>query len=201
MEPAQFAIITSIFTLGGLIGALAAGPFATKYGRRPPLQIAAIFFVLGPLLSALTPNIPLFGVGRFLSGVGSGAALVIVPIYISEVVPADRKGSFGALTQITINVGILLAQVLGFFMSYGALWRGVLGVAGGIAALQAAGLLAVVESPRWTAQKGRTGAAARALGKIRGTQNVEEEIDSWGPTGAEGEGNNTSLSMPTSKSR
>lgn len=183
MDTPTFAIVTSIFTLGGLIGALSAGPLSTAYGRLPPLRLASIFFLLGPVLSALAPNIGFLVTGRFLSGVGSGAALVIVPIYIGEIAPMASKGSFGALTQITINVGILLAQVLGFFMNYDAMWRVVLAVAGLLAVVQAVGLLVVVESPKWLASKEKVAVGRRILQRIRGGTDIEPEVAHWGNGG------------------
>ena len=187
MDAPSFAIVTSIFTLGGLIGALSSGPLSTAYGRLLPLRLASIFFVLGPLLSALAPNFGFLVAGRFLSGVGSGAALVIVPIYIGEIAPVASKGSFGALTQITINVGILLAQVLGYFLSYGVMWRVVLAVAGGLAVVQAVGLFGVVESPKWLASKDMVTVAKGILQRIRGNADIEGEVAHWG-NGGDAEG-------------
>ena len=114
-------------------------------------------------------------VGRFVSGLGAGAAIVVVPIYISEIAPPERKGTFGALTQVTINVGIVVAQVLGYFLSYGQMWRVVLGVAGGIALVQGVGLVGVCESPQWLGSQGRSKAAMEILGRIRGGE-VHEEV-------------------------
>ena len=187
MDDPSFAIVTSIFTLGGLLGALSSGPISTAYGRLLPLRLASVFFVLGPLFSALAPNMGVLVTGRFLSGVGSGAALVIVPIYIGEVAPTASRGLFGSLTQITINVGILLAQVLGFFLNYGAVWRVVLAVAGGLAVVQAAGLFGVVESPKWLASREKMALAKRILQRIRGDTDIEPEVAHWG-NGGDGEG-------------
>ena len=186
MTSAQFAIVSSIYTVGGLFGALTSGPLATKYGRVLPMRLGALFFIVGPILSSLAPSIPVISLGRFISGIGAGAAIVVVPIYISEISPKESKGLFGALTQITINVGILISQVLGYFLSYGDMWRVVLGVAGGIAVAQGLGLVAVCESPEWLVARGNKGKAKKILGRIRGGD-VQEEVGRWG-TAQEGHG-------------
>ncbi len=181
MNPTEFGLVTSIYTPGGLLGALSAGPCATKYGRLLTMRLATIFFTLGPVLEALAPSIWVMSVGRFLSGVGAGAAIVVVPIYIAEVAPPTEKGLFGALTQIMINVGILIAQLLGYFLSKGSLWRIVLAVAGGIGLLQMAGLFLVPESPKWLVDHGRSPQARRIVQKISGSDaDVEEEVEGWG---------------------
>ena len=193
MTDAQFAFVSSVYTVGGLIGALAAGPLSSHKGRLFPLRLTTVFHILGPLLSALAPSLPIMSIGRFLSGLGSGASLVVGPIYISEIAPQSSKGLFGALTQIMINLGILIASVLGYFLSYGSMWRVVLAVAGGVAAVQFLGLLFVVESPKWLAMNGEVGEAKKIMARIRGKENFEDDVEDMGMT-EEGQGMWTPMS-------
>lgn len=145
------------------------------------MRLTTLFFALGPVLEALAPSIWVMSIGRLLSGVGAGAAIVVVPIYIAEVAPPTAKGLFGALTQIMINVGILIAQLLGYFLSKGSLWRIVLAIAGGIGLLQMAGLFLVPESPKWLVDHGRSPQARAIEQRIRGADtDVQEEVESWG---------------------
>ncbi|KAI9838387.1 MAG: hypothetical protein M1819_005655 [Sarea resinae] len=186
MNATMFGLVSSIFTLGGLLGALAAGPCATRFGRLPTMRATTAFFVAGPLFAALSSNVGLMAAGRFLAGLGAGAAVVVVPIFISEVAPPKEKGVFGALTQVMINVGILIAQLLGYFLSYGQYWRIILAVAGGLGLVQLAGLLIVPESPKWLADHGRAQKAKKSLRKIRGRDiDIEEEVSGWGAENAE----------------
>lgn len=176
----QFAIVSSIYTLGGLLGALAGGPLCNKYGRLLTMRLTTIFLIIGPILESLAPSIALLSFGRFFSGIGSGAALVVVPIYISEVAPPNEKGFFGSLTQIMVNVGILLAQVLGYFLSRDNLWRIILAVAGGIGLLQLLGLAIVPESPKWLAEHRSPQRAREILRKMRGRKaDLEDECAAW----------------------
>ena len=182
MDPLQFGLVSSFFTLGGLVGALCGGPVTTNYGRLKAMLVAAVFAAVGPVFEALATNIALFTIGRFIAGLGAGAATVIVPIYISEIAPPGQKGFFGSFTQVMINVGILITQFLGLFLSKGQLWRIILGVGGAIAVLQFVGLLlAGQESPKWLADNGRPGAAKRVLRIMRGHEaNIDEEVMGWG---------------------
>lgn len=182
MNSAQFGVVSSFFTLGGLIGALSAGPVTSKYGRLRAMILASLFAAVGPVFEALATNIGVFTVGRLIAGLGAGAATVIVPIYISETAPPHQKGFFGSFTQVMINFGILIAQVLGYFLSRGQLWRIILGVGGAIALAQTAGLvLGGQESPKWLADNGKASRAKRALRKLRGHEaNVDEEVEGWG---------------------
>lgn len=182
MDSLQFGLVSSFFTLGGLIGALSGGPVATKYGRLRSMILYAGFAAIGPAFEATATNVGLFTAGRFIAGLGAGASTVVVPIYISEIAPPHQKGFFGSFTQVMINFGILITQLLGLFLSRGQLWRIILGVGGAIAILQAVGLvLGGQESPKWLADNGRPARAKRVLKKLRGhSANIDEEVSGWG---------------------
>ena len=182
MSEAAFATISSVFTVGGLIGALASGPYASKRGRLPAMRATAIIYVVGALVEALAGSVPAMAVGRLVSGVGAGASTVIVPLYISEIAPPNERGLFGAMTQVSINIGILATQTLGFFLSYGNAWRWILGVGVCLSGTQVLGLFVVPESPAWLAAHGDPTAAKRTLQRIRGSGfDIHDETATWAP--------------------
>lgn len=181
MTEAAFATVSSIFTLGGLVGALAAGPFCSSRGRLPAMRLTAIVYLIGSGIETIATSLPIMAVGRTLTGVGAGASTVIVPLYISEIAPPAERGFFGFFTQISVNVGILLTQTLGYFLSYGSAWRWILGTGVIIAAAQGTGLLVVPESPAWLAcQKGEVLRGRRILQRIRGKDvSLDSEVAAW----------------------
>ncbi|KAI0179403.1 general substrate transporter [Hypoxylon sp. FL1284] len=180
MDDAQFAVVSSMFTLGGLAGALGSGPIASARGRLLAMRLTSLFYAAGSVVETLGSSIAMLAVGRVLSGVGAGAATVIVPIYISEVAPPRERGTFGAMTQVSINVGILATQTMGYFLSYGAAWRWILAAGILVAAAHGAGLLLVPESPAWLAANRSPAQARRVLQRIRGHHyDVAEETAAW----------------------
>lgn len=97
-------------------------------------------------------------IGRFFNGLCIGIASAQVPVYISEVAPANKRGRVVGAQQWAITWGILIM----YFVAYGSsfldgtkAWR----VPWGIQALPAAflfiGLIFTPESPRWLARKDR----------------------------------------------
>lgn len=180
MNSTQWGAVGSMYTLGGLLGALSAGPLAGRYGRRITMLLTTIFFTLGPLFEAASPSIEVLAFGRLLSGVGAGASVVVVPIYISEIAPPADKGFFGAFTQIMCNVGILITQLLGYFLSHGQYWRVILATGGFIGLVQSLGLFLSVESPSYLADNGESTKAKRVLRQLRGEgANIDDEIRGW----------------------
>lgn len=183
MTEAQFATVSSVFTVGGLVGALVAGPFCSREGRLLAMRLTAIVFLLGSITETFAPSVAVLAIGRVLNGLSAGASTVIVPLYISEVAPVQSRGFFGAFTQITVNIGILFTQTLGFFLSHGSAWRYILGTGIVLGLVQFVGLLAVPESPAWLAARGGEGKtlqAKRILQRIRGTTvNLDDEVAHW----------------------
>lgn len=182
MTEAAFASISSIFTLGGLVGALASGPIGSRQGRLLAMQYTALTFLAGSVIEAMANSVAVIGLGRLINGLGAGAATVIVPLYISEVAPPNKRGFFGAFTQIGTNIGILSTQTLGYFLSYGSAWRWIMGAGAILAGLHGAGLFVIPESPAWMAAHEGAGIKARAtLQRIRGNGvDVEAEVAAWG---------------------
>ncbi|KAI4862610.1 general substrate transporter [Hypoxylon rubiginosum] len=185
MEDAQFAVVSSMFTLGGLAGALGSGPIASAKGRLLAMRLTSLFYIAGSIVETLGASVAMLAAGRVLSGVGAGAATVIVPIYISEVAPPRERGTFGAMTQVSINVGILATQTMGFFLSYGSAWRWILAAGIAIGAVQGLGLLLVPESPAWLAANKSVVQARRVLQRIRGRHyDIAEETAAWDDSSA-----------------
>ncbi len=184
MNDAQYAVVSSMFTLGGLFGALTSGRLASARGRLFVMRLTSIFFAAGSVVETFAGSIAVMSMGRILAGVGAGAATVIVPLYISEVAPPAERGMFGAMTQVSINVGIVLTQTLGYFLSHGSAWRWILGAGVLVAVAQGFGTLFVPESPAWLAANKNAAHARRTLQRIRGRNyDIAEEVSTWGGAG------------------
>ncbi|KAG0122859.1 transporter-domain-containing protein [Tuber indicum] len=173
---AQFGLASSVLAIGGLVGSVLAAPAMNAFGRKKILISSASVFGLAGICKASAGGAAALTVGRFLGGMAAGTAAVIVPIYINELAPPNYKGAFGALTQISINLGILSSQVLGVFLEQDDQWRIILLAGGLIGLLQAVGLMFIPESPSFLVAMGDIEQARRALIKIRGTEDVEQEL-------------------------
>lgn len=180
MTDSTFSLVVSMLNVGGLIGALLAPKFSDRYGRRLTLFGNTGLLFLGSLSMGVANNLYVLLWGRFLAGVGSGIITVLCSTYIAECVPDDLRGIFGVCNQLGIVTGILVAQVMGMFLSTIPGWRYIL-LTGAVLALVQAGLLPFcVESPRYLAAKpGGYNAAKASLVKLRGSEYVEDEINGW----------------------
>src|SRR5699024_5264711 len=82
--------ITSSVMLGAIFGGAIAGQVSDRIGRRKMILIFAVIFVVGSILSGVSPhNGSLFLISsRILLGLAVGAASALVPAYMSEMAPA-----------------------------------------------------------------------------------------------------------------
>jgi MFS family permease len=117
---------TSCALVGCLVGALVAGGLSDRYGRKRLLILAGGLFVVtgvGVALAADTARLggfTWFVIFRMLGGIGIGLASNISPVYIAEVSPAEVRGKFVSLNQLTIVIGVLAAQCANWAIgSYG----------------------------------------------------------------------------------
>jgi sugar porter (SP) family MFS transporter len=190
---AQIGWANSCALIGCLVGALVAGTLSDKFGRRRLLLVAALLFAVTSLGNALAHNFTIFIAWRMLGGVAIGLASNLSPMYIAEVAPAQMRGKLVAINQLTIVVGILLAQYINWFLvrnlPAGATdefirnswfgqqgWRWMFGLTAAPALLFLLGTIFVPESPRWLAKHGKTERARAVLTKIGGPRYADEAI-------------------------
>lgn len=182
---AQIGWANSCALIGCLVGALVAGALSDKFGRKRLLIVAAFLFAVTSIGNALAHNFTIFISWRILGGVAIGLASNLSPMYIAEVAPAQIRGKLVSINQLTIVIGILLAQYINWFLvrnlPQGATddfirnswfgqqgWRWMFGLTAAPSLLFFLGMLLVPESPRWLAKNGKPERARSILTKIGG---------------------------------
>ncbi|KAA8908199.1 general substrate transporter [Sphaerosporella brunnea] len=181
------SLITSATSFGALFGGLVAGVCADRWGRRAVIWIADALFIIGALWQAWATTVTVMVAGRIIVGVGVGVGSLIVPLYISELAPASHRGRLVVISVLCITVGQLVAYLVGLLL--GERWRWVLGLGALPAAIQAAVMFLMPETPRWQLLRGRRSAAAETLSRVYGTSedskisSLLDEIETGIPTG------------------
>ncbi len=169
-------IIVSAVPGGALIGAICSSKSSLVFGRRKSIIITSILFCLGTLLVVIAPNVMSVIGGRLIMGFAVGLSATIVPMYLAEISPPDIRGTVVFLYQFAITVGILGGFVVNYMFQASASWRAMFAMGLFPSALLGLGMLPLPASPRWLLTKGRQLRARLALQKLRGSQNVDEEI-------------------------
>jgi len=144
--------VAGLLTIGCLVGALFTGNFTEKYGRKRVMIVTALLYIISALGCAFAESLMMLVAFRLLSGLAVGATSVVVPMYISEISPAKKRGRLVSFNQFAITIGILVAYVFDYFLvNQGeSSWRFMLAVPA-IFGIIYLGLLFLnfPESPRW----------------------------------------------------
>lgn len=171
--------ITSAVMLGAIFGGAIAGQLSDKLGRKKMILLSAVIFMLGSVLSAMSPNdgqYYLIAVRVFL-GLAVGASSALVPAYMSEMAPAKMRGRLTGINQMMIVSGMLLSYVMDFLLKdlpENIAWRLMLGLAAVPALILFAGVSFLPESPRFLVKSHRVDDARTVLSYIRDN---DKEID------------------------
>jgi SP family sugar porter-like MFS transporter len=181
--------------VGCIVGALNVGWATEKYGRVKLLMFSALLFFISAIGSAYAANFDQFIIYRLLGGIGMGMASTLSPMYIAEVAPAKLRGRFVSINQLTIVIGILLAQLVNYFIAglhplaeglddvaLLASWHGQHGWKLMFAAEAIPALIFLIamffvpESPRWLLNQGNAKSAQRIISRIGGIDYANKTI-------------------------
>ncbi|EMA45453.1 sugar transporter [Halococcus saccharolyticus DSM 5350] len=181
LSPFLEGVVTSSVLVGAMIGAATGGTLADRFGRRRLTLAGAIVFFVGSFGMALSPTVAWLIVWRVIEGVAVGVASIVGPLLISETAPSDIRGALGFLQQLMITIGILLAYVVNYAFAPEFLgiigWRWMLWFGAVPAAVLAVGTYFLPESPRWLVENDRLDEARGVLARVRGTDDIDEEIE------------------------
>jgi SP family arabinose:H+ symporter-like MFS transporter len=195
LSASQEGFFVSSALLGCIAGVAFSGYLSDTIGRRKVLFIAAFLFIISAVGFAFSEQYFALIFFRILAGMGVGVASNVSPLYISEIAPAQKRGSLVTFYQLAITIGILAAYLSNLFLQRNAaaytgddqnlfhwlfienVWRGMF-LVGVIPALAFALLLLIVpESPRWLVFAGKPGAALAILTRISGEKDAIIELN------------------------
>jgi sugar porter (SP) family MFS transporter len=170
-------LVAAAILAGAVIGALTSPRLSARLGRRTTIMIVASIYSVGVVASALSPNAWCLGLSRLVLGFAVGGSTQIVPTYIAELAPADKRGRLVTYFNVSIGVGILLAAIVGFMLQNLWSWRWMVGVAVVPSLALLFGMTRLPGSPRWLVEQDRIADAREALSWVRETKGeVSREI-------------------------
>ncbi len=172
-------MVVGAVPIGAVAGAWFASHGADRYGRRTLILVSAAVFIGGAIVSAIAPGALILILSRVVIGMGIGVASAVAPVYISELAPADIRGSLVTFFQLAVTVGILVAYLVGYaFTDVDDGWRWMLGLGAVPAIILALGIVRLPRSPRWLMMQDDVEGAREALLRVRpaGAEAIDLEI-------------------------
>ncbi len=160
LTPTEAGALGSYALIGVMVGALLAGAIGDHLGRRRVMLVGITWFSVAMGLSALATDATVFGVLRFLTGIGVGALVATAGALIAEFAPPHRRNVYNAIVYSGVPAGGVLAALLALLAPGGDGWRLLfLFGAAPLALILPFAVLRLPESPKWLLARGD---AARA---------------------------------------
>ncbi len=140
--PSAAQLTITACLIGLAVGQLVAGPLSDRFGRRRPLLMGLVAYLLASLACAFAPSVAALVALRLVQGLAGAAGLVIARAVARDLYEGRRLVLF--FTRLTLISGLapVIAPVLGGQLSRVMSWRGIFVVLAGFGALLlVAGLL------------------------------------------------------------
>ncbi|KAM8915656.1 solute carrier family 2, facilitated glucose transporter member 9 isoform 2-T7 [Spinachia spinachia] len=177
-----WSVTVSIFSIGGLLGALSVSIILKVLGRKGTLLLNNSLALIAALLLTLGERAKSFEmliIGRLIIGVDSGIALSALPMYLGEITPRHIRGSIGQFNSILICLGVFTGQVLGLpeLLGQESRWGYLFAFLALPALLQLCVLPFFPESPRYLLIERKDEARAeKAFQRFLGKKDVSQEL-------------------------
>ena len=165
---------------GACIGAMFNSWSANALSRKRTIQIGAIITVVAAALCGGAVNVAMFMVGRFVSGFGIGVLVTCIPVYQSELAPAEFRGLMVCMHGVMFGVGYSLSSWLNFalfFVQNSTFpWRFPMAFQCVPAIIVLVGSPWLPFSPRWLMSKGREKEAEEVLKKLHSRHGTDDTV-------------------------
>ena len=115
-------LVVSIWELGEGLGPFLVAPLSELFGRLPVYHVGNCLFILCLVASALSCNISMLIVFRFLNGLTT-TSLTLAPSIIGDLFVAEQRGFAMAIAISLQLIGFLAAPTVGGYIAQAKGWR------------------------------------------------------------------------------
>jgi MFS family permease len=168
----DIGIANSLYLAGAVIGALGFGWLTDRIGRRKLFFVTLALYLTATAATALSWNIEVFALFRFLTGAGIGGEYTAINSTIQELVPARYRG----WTDLVINGSFWIGAALGAtsaivlldpaFINPDIGWRLAFLIGATLGLIVLVMRMWIPESPRWLMIHGHPDAARDIVAAI-----------------------------------
>lgn len=131
----QVSYSLSSFFIGICIGQLICGPLLDRFGRKKPLYVGLLIYVIASLGCALATSVEVLIGLRFLQALGGCVCMVAPGAIVRDSFPAKENAKVFSLLILILGVSPIIAPTVGSFVIAGLGWHAVFILLAIIAAL------------------------------------------------------------------
>ncbi len=126
LSPLELGALSSYALVGMFFGAFIIGTLSELYGRRRMLLACVTLFSLTMLGAAFSPTPWVFGLMRFIGGVGLGGVIPVAAALTIEYSPAEKRSFNYGIMYSGYSLGILSAALVAMWLLEQFGWRSVI---------------------------------------------------------------------------
>lgn len=175
LNDAVLGYMGSLSEFGSMFGAVVLSIISNRKGVKKVLISSVLIFCVFTFGQSLAGNAAVFGVCRFLAGVGFGGVIPLVISLLSEYAPKNSKSKAVAIALSGNQVGSIIASLLAIAIIQRFGWRPVLWMAFVPIVFLGFIIKFVPESAQYLVEKGKSEQIGKILKRI--DDNYENEID------------------------
>lgn len=115
--------VITTFLFGYALGNFFTGFLTDAFGRRNLIRIALLTFVIVSILPIFYPSINVILFSRFMQGVSSGAAAVLLRAIFADILPKEKLVKLGAVIGTVWGLGPIIGPVIGANLQHAYGWQ------------------------------------------------------------------------------
>ena len=123
------------FFAGLAIGQAFYGPLADRFGRKPPLYLGLVLFLVASIGCALAPSLEALIGLRFVQGLGGCAGMVIARAVVRDRFEHAEAARVFSLLMLVMGLAPILAPLIGGYLLVIASWQAIFALLAGFAVL------------------------------------------------------------------
>ena len=130
LDSLESGLVIASVVFGSIIGAVLVGYSGDVFGRKSVYILNMAVFVVFGLISALSVNLIMLLVSRFILGIAVGADYPISNSYIAETAPEGLRGKHLAFSGLSFGIGSIFSSLISaaLFPFGPEMWRLMLGI-------------------------------------------------------------------------
>ena len=129
---AKVSFSISTYFIGFALGQIIYGPLLDYFGRKKPLYVGLLIYILSTIGLMYTNSIEVFLFLRFIQAIGGCVASVGAMSMVRDFFPVEDSAKVFSLLMLVLSVSPLLAPTVGGFIVAHASWRVIFGTLVGL---------------------------------------------------------------------
>jgi DHA1 family bicyclomycin/chloramphenicol resistance-like MFS transporter len=122
-DVAGVGLSLSSFFIGVSAGQLLYGPLLDRYGRKRPLYLGLVIYILSSIACAYTSTIEALVLLRFIQAIGACAAGVASVAMVRDLFPVEENAKIFALLMLVVGTSPMIAPTVGGYVTASSGWH------------------------------------------------------------------------------